>query len=1378
MKKRLLRFISPLILLIGFLSTASAQTATFANLDGGITPNSISNGQTQIVLYGFSATVSGGSITFNKFYVPCNNNTFSTYLTNATLFRSPTSTFSAAAPGTPIGNATITSSVVTIDNISETVSGTNYYFLVVDQLAGGYTQPYFNNTNPIAVDANGTTYNSGFSKYRDFNLNASTPYPLTVTPVLTTGGGLTASTTVITSGTNTLPLFEIAIKNNSSSSYTFSDLIFGSNQTNLGQFFNKFYLYVNTSNALPGSASANTTSSSGTVTFSGLSQTLAAGATKYYYLVADCSVTGSLPVNVQFNMLNNVTSIKSSSPSVANYDDFTVYGNTYNINYTNISVSSQQNGITNATLTAHQTDIVLFGFGVTSSGAVTLSGFNINSSGPASTYFSNAKLYRNGSGTYPNSPVQVGTVSFSGNFAVVTGLTETFTAGQTKYYFLVADNVGGGTSATIAFNFTSGQSSNAITQSAPAASTYNTYAITGNTFTIPSPAVYTVSANSPTANGISSGALYYGRKDIVVFGYGVEAYGAALTFNSSSIITSGGPSSYFSNIRVYRSTSPVFPGGTATYTSTNISDCNCGYYRFSGFTETVPANTTYYYFIVVDYTNSGGSAPKTLQFSFSTSQGNSDSQVLRSSPYTLYNPSSFSGPAFSVVNTEEWKGTVSGDLNNASNYVAKGSSSGGFIPTSTTIVRVGGVSYTNAPNINADLTIGGLAIENNATVALTATATLGSTLTLNNGLTIGTGATLNFSASGVSGNITLANGAVSYIETTGRLNLSGSNVTVDNSANTTGSFTLNSSASGTGSIGAITYPSVVKGTFVVERYFTGGALSNRGWRLMSSPVNNSGTNPLTTLNSGLTSSATYNFSSLKTNLLITGTGGSGAGFDQPSGYTANGATILFYTPTGASSGTFTSPSAPTSTAAVGSGFYFYFRGDNTTNKIYKVVKSGNYATPESNVVGLQSGTINQQAFTVNLINGYNLVGNPYPSTISLASLTLTGGATAFAYTYTSGGTSVTSTPIASALIASGQGFFIRSTNTGTVKFTEALKSTSQLTGSNLLLGTPSTTAEGNIKLQMVQDSANYDFAQLRYLDTYDKNYNETEDADDFNGSGQVVFFGAMTADNHLVAIASQPLDKKLTSVYLSVNDNSSGKFKINKVDLSNIPDKFDVFLMDHFKKDSIDLRKDSTYAFTMDKTNPATYGNARMEVVIRTKVLPPYQLLTFTGKRNSNNNVLSWTSKNEYTYTYFELQRSFDNKTFEGVNNAYSTGNGSYTFTDQSNQPLIYYRLKQTDINDNVTYSTVIILKSENSNIFSVYPNPTDNTLHFALNQDVKTSVTLRVYNSLGTLMKIKTYTSNSGDQDVSTLTPGSYMAELVDDYTKKLISSAKFIKL
>ncbi|WP_143822310.1 T9SS type A sorting domain-containing protein [Mucilaginibacter pedocola] len=621
------------------------------------------------------------------------------------------------------------------------------------------------------------------------------------------------------------------------------------------------------------------------------------------------------------------------------------------------------------------------------------------------------------------------------------------------------------------------------------------------------------------------------------------------------------------------------------------------------------------------------------------------------------------------------------------------------------------------------------------------------------------------------------------VNSTGTITLSGT-ATV---AAGDGFLTLKSDANSTARLAQLTSTNnTISGNVNVERWFTGGVAANRGWRLMSSPVNNTSTAQLAA-NGSTATSAAFNFSSLKTNMLVTGSGGSGQGFDQPTGYTANGSTILFYTQLSTGYGSrFDGPASIISTRGVGSGFYFYFRGDRS-NATGKLIRTGNnpYPAPEADVVGLQTGYLNQHSFRYALGNigrKFNLVGNPYPSSIVLPAANMV-GTTGWVYTFAPGGNSIgTGNPAAAVTLASGQGFFVVANNNTTyINFTESLKTASQPSGSSLLMGTPLDTEEPMITLKMIQDDNNWDISYLRFLDSYKDTFYDMEDAEDFDGPNQATLFSALTSDKKLVAVASQPLGKQRTSVFLSVDDTATGIYKIQRTGLVGIPAEFDVYLMDHFKKDSLDLRANDTYNFNLDKTNPASFGTERFEVVIRKKILPPYKLVSFTGKKAGTNVTLRWDTQNEFDYTSFELQKSTDNKTFDAVRNSRSTSSGTYTYTDNflatDTQP-IYYRLKQTDIYDNVTYSKVVIIVTNGDGKLSLYPNPASNSIQFVLAKPIKSKVNLRIYNAMGILVKTGTFASETGQQDISSLTTGSYTIEIVDASTKETVLTGKFVKL
>lgn len=878
--------------------------------------------------------------------------------------------------------------------------------------------------------------------------------------------------------------------------------------------------------------------------------------------------------------------------------------------------------------------------------------------------------------------------------------------------------------------------------------------------------------------GLSPDPITLGNNGYVLFGFSVT-YATAATASILQITTVGGvnPQSMFSNGKLYRANSV----GTTSYSSTGFTQVSGtgssgttniypSVVQFSGLNETFAAGETKNYFFVADFTVTYFSATS-IQFTINKTQ----SDVFAIGPSYSYqkNPTNtITGPLYHVGATLDWRGGNT-SFSDPSNYSTANGNAPSVGPGQYDVVQIGVVNRYNTtmPTVSGTPTINKLVFGSNYVPTLTITA--GGSLTVNGGMIVNSGASPIIASTSTSSVATLKVAGTSTVASTGAIQLS-NKITMAN----TGAFTFLSDASGTGSVAALPTTASLTGTYTVQRYFTGGQLSNRGWRLMSSPVNNTSTIPVT-------SSATFNFSSLQTNLYITGALGNG--FDVSP---ANNATVLLYdTP---NKKLISLPSITTG-VKVGSGFYFYFRGDKI-NTLGKLAKNGaNYATPESNVVGLQTGTLNQQGITYTLSNagsGFNLVGNPYASTISMPSgggsvgnSAPYTGTTGFVYTYTSGANSIS--PALSAVnIASGQGFYVKSNNaTSSIAFTESLKTTAQVTGSNLLLGKPIGTEQPLITIKMVQDSANYDIAYLRFLDTYKNEYDEAEDADDLTGSGQNVFLSAMTIDNHAVAVASQPLDKKKTSVFLTVNDNFSGLYTIQKMNLSGIPEAYDVWLIDHFKSDSLDLRANDTYKFNLDKANPLTFGSTRFEIMIRKKSLPPYALVSFNGQKNGTDVLLKWNTVNEYDYTSFELQRSTDGTNFEAVRNIQSSSQGSYNFKDiysSNNTATIYYRLKQVDINDMVYYSNVVIITPAKGNgTFAVFPNPATNTIQFSLNQTLESpSVRLSIFNTMGLLMKSSTFTANTGQQDVSTLIPGNYTIEITDLNSKKAILTGKFIKL
>lgn len=160
----------------------------------------------------------------------------------------------------------------------------------------------------------------------------------------------------------------------------------------------------------------------------------------------------------------------------------------------------------------------------------------------------------------------------------------------------------------------------------------------------------------------------------------------------------------------------------------------------------------------------------------------------------------------------------------------------------------------------------------------------------------------------------------------------------------------------------------------------------------------------------------------------------------------------------------------------------------------------------------------------------------------------------------------------------------------------------------------------------------------------------------------------------------------------------------------------------------------------------------------------PLTLLTFTGKKTSNGNLLEWKTTNEVNFSHFVIQRSKDATNFTDINELKVKGNiagiNNYSFLDKNirDQNKLYYRLKMVDKDGSSKLSGICLIQKEN-NDFSIYPNPTTSYINIQSN---KRGV-IEIYNSKGTLA----YSGKiNGNTKVTTgqFSKGLYMIKIRDD--------------
>ena len=157
-----------------------------------------------------------------------------------------------------------------------------------------------------------------------------------------------------------------------------------------------------------------------------------------------------------------------------------------------------------------------------------------------------------------------------------------------------------------------------------------------------------------------------------------------------------------------------------------------------------------------------------------------------------------------------------------------------------------------------------------------------------------------------------------------------------------------------------------------------------------------------------------------------------------------------------------------------------------------------------------------------------------------------------------------------------------------------------------------------------------------------------------------------------------------------------------------------------------------------------------------TNTLPVY-LISFTGQTAGNNVTLRWTTAGEVNNEAFTITHSTDAIRFTDL--ATIPGGGStdlpksYSYTELTVPAgANYYRLQQTDLDGNSTYSPIISVKVGDGATpsWSLYPNPAISTL----NIQSAVNAPFQLYDNNGKLIR----TLVPGANEIGNLSPGLYL--------------------
>jgi len=160
--------------------------------------------------------------------------------------------------------------------------------------------------------------------------------------------------------------------------------------------------------------------------------------------------------------------------------------------------------------------------------------------------------------------------------------------------------------------------------------------------------------------------------------------------------------------------------------------------------------------------------------------------------------------------------------------------------------------------------------------------------------------------------------------------------------------------------------------------------------------------------------------------------------------------------------------------------------------------------------------------------------------------------------------------------------------------------------------------------------------------------------------------------------------------------------------------------------------------------------------------------------------LLKWTTADEKVVSHYEVQRSANPAAgFAAIGKVTAENNSrnNYIYNDNEvmNEDVVYYRLRMVYLDGNSRYSNVAAVKYNSVDKgISIYPNPASDLLTISNSQNIQ-NATISIINSNGkTVMSSANRSGRKLNVDISSLSPGSYFVQLLNDGK---VSTLKFVK-
>jgi hypothetical protein len=180
----------------------------------------------------------------------------------------------------------------------------------------------------------------------------------------------------------------------------------------------------------------------------------------------------------------------------------------------------------------------------------------------------------------------------------------------------------------------------------------------------------------------------------------------------------------------------------------------------------------------------------------------------------------------------------------------------------------------------------------------------------------------------------------------------------------------------------------------------------------------------------------------------------------------------------------------------------------------------------------------------------------------------------------------------------------------------------------------------------------------------------------------------------------------------------------------------------------------------------------------------PVTFTNFTAQKTRAGVAVNWAVSEVSNHDYFSIERSTDGIYFTEISrnneNINGAGNRSFSFND-INLPMggsvIYYRVKQCDVNGSCKYTDVKSVRPDEKNKIILYPVPAENTVSVVYSNNNVNTVEISIADEYGRVIIKETRNVTAGRNNlrinIGKLKTGNYIVVIndgKDKWTEKLI--------